>query len=278
MTKRRILLGSWLVLVLGGLLSPGVPAADAAPAGEGESPAAETAAAEEPAPTRRHGDAVSVFGGEIRVPAGVEQWGDLFSLGGDVIVDGRVRGDVVVVGGTLNLTGSVDGNVVGVFSNLTARDAEIEHQLISIAGTLDHEGTSVGGQRVNIGFGKGWLTLTRPFGVLGGLLFWARLLRLLVVFVMLVLLVALVPERVRVISEETPQRLFAAFFVGLLGYLGLWIAIRLIEGIEQEQVAQMKDACPDTIEIEGGAVPERVGAPVVENVRRPPLISVMTSV
>jgi hypothetical protein len=33
---------------------------------------------------------------------------------------------------------------------------------------------------------------------------------------------------VRVISEETPNRIFAAFFVGLLGYLAYWILMVLL--------------------------------------------------
>ena len=39
-------------------------------------------------------------------------------------------------------------------------------------------------------------------------------------FVLLLLIVALVPERVRFLGEEAPVRFVAAFFIGLLGYIG----------------------------------------------------------
>jgi len=228
MIKWRVVIASSLLLVLAAWMPPGFYAADPQAPGEGGSSEAEGPAAPGDSLARRDGDLVNVFVGEIRVPAGVERWGSVFSIGGDVYIEGRVRGDVVVIAGRLHLTGEVRGNVVGVLSNLRARDAEIGNQLINIAGTLDDAGASVGGQRVNIGFGEGWFTLARPFGVLGAVLFWARLLKLLVAFVVIVLLAALVPERIRVISEETPRRLFAAFFVGLLGYLALWLAIALL--------------------------------------------------
>jgi hypothetical protein len=228
MTKRRILIGSLLALIAVGLIAAAPPVADPQPSADGEEAAPENGPAREQARKTRRGNPVSVFGEEIRVPAGVEQRGDIVSVGADVVIEGRVRGDVFVIGGKLELTGYVDGGVVGVLSHLSLHDAEIEDQLVNVAGTLEQEGSVIGGQQVNLGFGEGALTLARPLGVLGAVLFWGRLLRVLIVFVILLLLVAIVPDRVRTISEETPKRLFAAFFVGLLGYLGLWIAIALL--------------------------------------------------
>jgi len=189
---------------------------------------AEPAAAESPKPVRRHGDLVSVFSGDIHIPAHVEQWGTIVSVGGDVVVEGKVRGEIVVIGGSLTLSGSVRGSAIGVLTNISARDAEISDQLINIAGTLDKEDTYVGGQFVNIGFGDGWISLAKPFGVLGALLFWGRLVKLLVVFVLILLLAALVPDRIRAIAEATPIRLVPAFFMGLLAYLGLWVVCALL--------------------------------------------------
>jgi len=189
---------------------------------------AEPAAAESPKPVRRHGDLVSVFSGDIHIPAHVEQWGTIVSVGGDVVVEGKVRGEIVVIGGSLTLSGSVRGSAIGVLTNISARDAEISDQLINIAGTLDKEDTYVCGQFVNIGFGDGWISLAKPFGVLGALLFWGRLVKLLVVFVLILLLAALVPDRIRAIAEATPIRLVPAFFMGLLAYLGLWVVCALL--------------------------------------------------
>jgi hypothetical protein len=189
---------------------------------------ADPAPAESPDPVRRHGDLVSIFSGDIYIPAHVEQWGTVVSVGGDVVVEGKVRGEIVVVGGSLTLSGSVRGSAIGVLSNIVALDAEISDQLINIAGTLEKEDTYIGGQFVNIGFGDGWISLAKPFGVLGALLFWGRLVKLLVVFVLILLLAALVPDRIRTIAEATPTRLVPAFFMGLLAYLGLWVVCALL--------------------------------------------------
>jgi hypothetical protein len=188
----------------------------------------EATAESPPAPIRRHGDLVSVFSGDIHIPAHVEQWGSIISIGGDVVVEGRVRGDVVVIMGSLELSGKVRGSSVGVLTNMSVHDAEVSDQLINIAGTLDKESTYVGGQFVNIGFGDGWLTLTKPFGVLGGLLFWIRLVKVLAAFVLILLLAALVPDRIRTIADAAPTKLVPAFFMGLLGYLGLWVICALL--------------------------------------------------
>lgn len=217
-----------VVALLAGLfcLAAAVPPAVAQ---ESDSPAAER---EAPAPVereRRHGDLVSVFSGEIRVPAHVDQWGSVIAIGDDVVIEGRVRGQVVVIGGNLELSGYVGGDVIGVLSNVTARGAEIDDQLINVAGTLDKDpSTSVGEQLVDIGFGKGLRSLSQPFGVLGALLFWGRLLRLLLVFLLILLLVVVVPERIRAISAEVPHRLLPAFLVGILGYLAYWIVLVLL--------------------------------------------------
>lgn len=188
----------------------------------------EPAPVESPDPVRRHGDLVSVFSGDIHIPANVEQWGTVVSVGGDVLIEGMVRGDVVVVGGDLTITGHVSGSATGVLTNITAHNAEIENQLVNIAGTLDEESTEVDGQTINIGFGDGWISLAKPFGVLGALLFWGRLVKLLVVFVLILLLAALVPDRIRAIAEAAPARLVPAFFMGLLAYLGLWVVCALL--------------------------------------------------
>jgi hypothetical protein len=201
---------------------------------EEPSPTADPSATPDTAPdpitetVRRRGDLVSVFGETLHVPANVEQWGDIVSIGGEVIVEGRVRGSVIVISGDLSASGEVRDDLIGVLSNLNLDGAEVGNQLVNVAGTLRKESTDVGGQQFNMGFGEGKITLSRWFGVLGAFLFWVRILGLLAVFVVVLLLAAMVPERVRRISDETPNRIFAAFFVGLLGYLAYWILLLLL--------------------------------------------------
>ncbi|MFC4359499.1 polymer-forming cytoskeletal protein [Halobium salinum] len=54
-------------------------------------------------------DALVVGGGEVTVPAGTTVEGQLYVIGGALVVDGRVRGDVTVLSGTASVT---DGAVV----------------------------------------------------------------------------------------------------------------------------------------------------------------------
>jgi hypothetical protein len=228
-----LMLGIACLLPLGLAVAQEAGDEGAAPLSSGEDIATEAAAEQAvvesaPRPIRRHGDLVSVFSGDIYIPAHVEQWGTVVSVGGDVVVEGKVRGEVVVIMGSLELSGKVRGSAIGVLTNMTVHNAEVTDQLINIAGTLDKVKTYVGGQFVNIGFGDGWMTLTKPFGVLGGLLFWVRLVKVLGAFVLILLLAALVPDRIRVIADATPTKLVPAFFMGLLGYLGLWVVCALL--------------------------------------------------
>lgn len=199
------------------------------------------AAAEEPdSPERveRYGDMVSVFSGDILVPAGTLQRGTIVCIGGEARIEGEVEGDVVVILGRLENLGRIRGAVTGVLSDQHHRDAEIRGAVVEVLGTLDLQNTRVTSElvnilgtfardstssapSVNIGFGS-WLPN------LGFVLLWLRLLRLFGAFVVLLLLAALVPERLRVIAEEAPLRYATAFFVGLLGHLGLLVVVALL--------------------------------------------------
>jgi hypothetical protein len=120
----------------------------------------------------------------------------------------------------------VDGDVVTVVSNVTmAPDASIDGAFTNVAGKLDRNGASISGETFNLPLG---LTMPTASGLLGGgwgvfsgFFFWWKLFAIFLFFVCALLLSALVPDRIRLISEETPVRLFSAFLVGLLGYMVL---------------------------------------------------------
>jgi hypothetical protein len=185
----------------------------------------------------KRGDLVSIFAGDIHVPANTRQRGTVVCVGGSVTIEGEVSQDVVVIMGSLTLSGSVDGTVTAVLSDQVLADAEIDDEYVNVLGSIQMQNTSVSGEFVNIlgsverdavstppkiNFGLGW------FPSLWTLLFWGRLVRLLAAFVLLLLLVAVVPDRIRLIGDEAPVRYVAAFFVGLLGYLGLLIVLGLL--------------------------------------------------
>jgi hypothetical protein len=182
-----------------------------------------------------------VFSGEIHIPADVRQRGNVVCIGGRVVIEGDVTENVVVIMGKLELSGSVGGAVTGVLSDMELSDAEVSRELVSVVsglqlersvvkrelvnilGPLDRdELTQLKDQLVNIGFGGKW------FPSFWALLFWFRLFHKFIIFVLLVVLALLVPERIRLMGEEAPVRYVPAFFMGLLGYIGLWVVLGLL--------------------------------------------------
>ena len=162
---------------------------------------------------------------DITIRAGETHDGDVVCIRGHVTIDGHVNGDVTVVAGSLDLRGSVHGSVTAVFSRIEFdTKAEIEGDLTNVGGSLERHGARVQGQVVNIPLGMnfptwgmhGWRS---GWGAFEGFLFWWRLFATFLFFVCALLLAALVPDRIRLISEEAPHRLFTAFVFGLIGYM-----------------------------------------------------------
>ncbi len=171
-----------------------------------------------------------VIWSDVEIPAGTEVPGSVVCVAGNARILGKVRRDVVVVGGKLDLSGPVRGSVVGVGSKMVLHEgASVGKDLVNVAGGLDRGDVPVHGQVVNVGVGGKWLAhMPGPFGMLGIILFWAKLLKLVMVFIGLVLLAAFVPERVRLLGEEAPLHPFMAFFAGLGGYIVLIMVMILL--------------------------------------------------
>lgn len=169
----------------------------------------------------RAGDRVSIFSGDIHVPADQDRRGIVFCLGCDIRIEGRVKEAVVIFGGLQIDGGEVRQQVIGVFSDLELRNATVGDQLVNVLGTLETTGTAIDGQTVNISFGN-WLP------GLTALVFWSRVFALFAGFVMLLLLAAIVPDRIRLIGEEAPVRYVAAFFVGILVWLGALVVFSIL--------------------------------------------------
>jgi hypothetical protein len=161
---------------------------------------------------------------DITIRAGETHDGDVTCIRGHVTIDGHVNGDVTVVAGSLDVSGSVDGDVTGVVSRMDLdAKASIDGDVTNVGGTLRRNGATVQGQVVNVpfgitlpSFGHGWRS---GWGAFAGFFFWWRLFAIFLFFVCALLLAALVPDRIRLISEEAPARLFSAFVFGLIGYV-----------------------------------------------------------
>jgi hypothetical protein len=161
---------------------------------------------------------------DITIRAGETHDGDVTCVRGHLTIEGHVNGDVTVVAGSLDLKGSVDGDVTGVVSRMDLDSkAAVNGDLTNVAGTLRRNGATVQGQVVNMPFGITFPSWSHGFrsglGEFAGFLFWWRLFAIFLFFVCALLLAALVPDRIRLISEEAPVRLFTAFVFGLVGYV-----------------------------------------------------------
>ena len=168
------------------------------------------------------------IGGRIVVPQGEARHGEVTSIGGTAVIDGSVDGDVTVIAGHLEVRGTVLGDVNAIASRSTLHDgARIDGDFHNIAGTLQRGRVEVQGNVVNIGVGfplpgLGWM------GAIGSVLVYFAVLELLLIFLTLLVVCALVPERVRLVSEETPLRWPGALLAGIAGYAALPILMFLL--------------------------------------------------
>lgn len=83
---------------------------------------------------------------DIHVAPGETQ-DKIFSLGGNVLIEGKVRDDVMVIGGSITISGEAEQSVVGIGSRIIVRStAVIGKDLAALGGTLEKEpGCTVGG-------------------------------------------------------------------------------------------------------------------------------------
>lgn len=184
------------------------------------------------------GGEISGINQDITIRMGETHDGDVTCIRGHVTIDGHVNGNVTVVAGSLDIRGSVDGDVTGVVSRMEFDPkSTIEGDVTNVGGSLQRNGATVQGQVMNLPFGltlpswgHGWQS---GWGAFAGFFFFWKLFAIFLFFVCALLLAALVPDRIRLISEEAPARLFTAFVFGLVGYVvfafaQLFLAITVI--------------------------------------------------
>jgi hypothetical protein len=139
--------------------------------------------------------------------------GDVVCVRGHARIEGHVNGNVTVVLGTLDLSGAVSGDVVTVLSgSKLAPSTVVEGDLTNVAGSLERSGATITGHVVNIPVGIPSLGLGPRWGpgasIFYGIFFWWKLFALFLFFVCALVLAALVPDRIRLISEEVPVQVF----------------------------------------------------------------------
>jgi len=92
---------------------------------------------------------LATAGKDVRVAAGETQ-DKVFSLGGNVVIEGTVREDVFVIGGSITISGEVGQSVVGIGSHvLITSTAKIGQDLAALGGKLEKEpGCSIVGDTI----------------------------------------------------------------------------------------------------------------------------------
>ncbi len=88
-------------------------------------------------------------GKDIHVAPGETQ-DKIFSLGGNVFIEGQVREDVFVIGGSITISGEAGQSVVGIGSRIIVKStAKIGEDLAALGGTLEKEpGCAIGGDTI----------------------------------------------------------------------------------------------------------------------------------
>ena len=86
---------------------------------------------------------------DVFVAAGETQ-DNVFSMGGDIVVDGRVKKSVIAIGGSITVSGEVGEAVVGVGSRILIKaSAKIEGDVVALGGSLEKEpGCAIRGDTV----------------------------------------------------------------------------------------------------------------------------------
>ncbi len=86
---------------------------------------------------------------DIHVAPGETQ-DKIFSLGGNVLIEGKVLDDVMVIGGSITISGEAGQSVVGIGSRIIVKStATIGKDLAALGGTLEKEpGCTIGGDTI----------------------------------------------------------------------------------------------------------------------------------
>ena len=241
----RLALAGVLVLLMGAAPHGEKPQAPPPPPAETKSVPATPVVPDTPEPPdthRRHTHGGGDRGGyneDVTIGPDEDYSGDVVCVWGHAKIEGHVSGSVTVVMGTLDISGSVSGDVVSVMSpTKLASSTLIEGNLTHVGGSFERNGATVNGQVTKVPLpwmgNAGWGGPgTIGSSLLRGFILWLKLLSIFLFFVCALLLAAIVPDRVKLISEEVPVRLFTAILAGLVGYMlfamiQLFLAITII--------------------------------------------------
>lgn len=137
-------------------------------------------------------------------------------LFGNAIVNGTIDGDLAVIFGNITINGTVDGNVAAIFGNITVGNSGvIEGSAAAVAGRVKRlPGSVVEGEIASI---------NGPFNISSAdfipLVTISSIVGLMVFFGLSSLLLLLIPDRIMLMAENTPVKIWRRFGIGIACYL-----------------------------------------------------------
>ncbi len=164
---------------------------------------------------------------DITVAAGETQ-DNVFTLGGNVVVDGRVKQSVIAVGGSITISGEVGEAVIGIGSRIIIKStAVVGDDVVALGGTLEKEpgctirGTTyyiqsseIGDRIFKQGPLKGFLSLSFT-----PIVIFIKLIVLCVWLVVALLGAAIFPKPVTFAAGEIRKSFWPIFGTGLLAVI-----------------------------------------------------------
>jgi hypothetical protein len=167
------------------------------------------------------------FRKDIHVAPGETQ-DKIFSLGGNVLIEGTVTDDVMVVGGSITISGEARQSVVGIGSRIIVKStARIGEDLAALGGTLEKEpGCTIGGDTIYFQTAELGDRLFKD-GLLSSV-FSMSLIPIFVVFKLVIIFLwlmvalmgaALFPKSIAFASGEVRKFFWPAFGIGLAAIL-----------------------------------------------------------
>jgi hypothetical protein len=177
------------------------------------------------------------FGEDIRIERDDHVVGDVVSIGGNVIIEGKVSGDCVSVGGNIRLEegAAVTGDCVSVGGNLTLADStRVGRDAVSVWGQLRVAPTArVFGDQTEVS-GLGFDIPSGTWGFQEEHSFihkvWRFLRRVIWLFVLAALgalAFHLFPTRMKYLADTVESRGLMAFLAGLAGWI-LWLPLFIL--------------------------------------------------
>jgi hypothetical protein len=171
--------------------------------------------------------AAVVFQKDVHVAPGETQ-DKIFSLGGNVLIEGKVRDDVMVIGGTITISGEAGRSVVGIGSRIIVKStAVIGKDLAALGGTLEKEpGCTVGGDTLYFQTAEIRDKIFKD-GLLSGV-FSLSLIPIIVIFKLVIIFLwlmaaflgaALFPKPLAFAAGEVRKSFWPAFGIGFLAII-----------------------------------------------------------